>query len=964
MESGFKRLFLRKRSKSKPLVISEPLKDTFRQTAGYDGFAAGPPPTIGARPIKPSELKGKRKSFSHLRTKSVGVQEFRQLVHTDSVPRPRTAPGTQAPSTNHSELRQPNRASQDETRLPPNALQAPPEVPDLPKGLAERGGPKYFDLLQAAVSPLRAHPPAVFATPPFDFYNESIADRNSLYGKPSRLSVNEEVVEIASMQGDNNAAPTQTMDIQRASFDAMRASRNARFSASRSAGEGSGVNTPRSSAAEANDNATQSLPENVVKQDWSGSDWNGVQDTVLPQTPSEGRRMKRRSVRKTDVSSQLFPILQEKSSPIAAPVDNIPLLGSTKPLSGRKTSKTVPTAHTRENVSNARRTESPAILTLYPFEYELNQSAAADSMAIAAASHTPSKIHGCSASTDQTSSPRPDIAHDYVPPRISSDRSARKREKDKRHSRELVATAGRSNPEVVRVTNGASRMKTSSSRRMDLWAVDHGVKSDEDDDNGYDVGIEEAVTHQADPVQILRAAVVSANGYVYRGGDNVVLGKVLHHRPSRGLSQIEDDGSRLILPDATSPTGSEDQNGTSASPKAPSPTVFTASKSLIQHTLGGNGERPTASIPWRSPPDLDAAAASSLKVPPQATPEARTSLPKSEHAQEALASEVDLQGVQPETTQLPQLTSATTDPASSAVVQPYEDVARTNGYDRFMSSSPAIVTRDFAQPLTPPRVRPPEAIEKFQPRMRDGITTPIGSRHKNSTLGAYIHIRQQEFELESSDLDRSIAIKKAAAAKALLKLQQVMAMPTWEEEPNIGHPRAPMRLPSHWRDLSIEDGGPIAPSAIFRKVKIPVLTPPLSRHSTFSRREGHEAQHSPKNLMSKTAGEPLATSLQAAFNEALINEARKEDIASSGANLEFHERPWLEQRGRSDTTVPHTKGSHSRMGSAVSAASGTSAYSLPYHMVPARGSSMRDSVSSGGDFGDSPNFHVGESGWH
>lgn len=93
MESGLKRLFLRRKSTTKPPLISEPLSDTFRQTAGYDGITDGPHPTIGTRPIKPSDQKVKRKSSSHFQTKSVGIQEASQVLHTDTETRPRTAPG-------------------------------------------------------------------------------------------------------------------------------------------------------------------------------------------------------------------------------------------------------------------------------------------------------------------------------------------------------------------------------------------------------------------------------------------------------------------------------------------------------------------------------------------------------------------------------------------------------------------------------------------------------------------------------------------------------------------------------------------------------------------------------------------------------------------------------------------------------------------------------------------------------
>ncbi len=949
MELGFKNFFQRRRSKSKPLLISAPLADTFRQTGGYDEFAAGPAPTIGTRPIKPSEQNVKRKSFSHIKTKSVGIREFRHLVHIDSNVRPRTAPGTKPPDIDLPDLsnhRQQNRISLDETPMRCKSLHAPPNVPNLPKGLAEMGGAKYFDLLQAAVSTSKAKAPPVSTRTSFDYYNESIADRNSLYGKLPISAVDKDAAIASSTHRGKNASQTQALDAQRASFAVMRASRSAMVL-------GNGAGRDGSPVVGLKDDPARPHSKDTTRRDISGSEWNSTRNIVSPLTPSESRRSKRRSVRQTDLPAQLSPIPQEKSGPTMPPAAPPPPVNSSNLLSGRRRSKTVPTAPTLDVAPDQGQTESPAVLTLQPFEDGLGRSSAAESTLVSSGAFNLTNDHIGSASTDQVLATEPsNIASGYLPPRMSSDRSTRKRKKHKRHSRDRSNTSTSVRAEKMHNVKSPSRRKVTLPRRvMGLTANGPGKRSDEEDDNDYDIGIEEAVTHHADPVHILRASVISANGYAYKGGDNVVLGKVLHHRPSRRLSQMETTETSPTVKDLNLDTRSSGRDGTPASAEAPSPTSTTTR--LLQSS--------------HSP----AAANASLQVPEREPAEARTSLPKSEDFRKSPSSENNLHYMQSKTIQ-PRSSASTTNqtpPTSSpivtspAAIQHYADLPPISGNESSMPPSPGIVTRDFAHPKTPPRVYPAETVGRSQSVMTKDIATPIERNHENGSPGSYIHIRQEELERHSSDLDRSIAIKKEAAAKALLKLQQVMAMPTWDAPPNTGRPRGTTKIPKHWRDLSIEDGSPIAPSAIFKKVKIPVMPPPFSRHSTFSGQRQRDVGQSPESVMDGAAEGAPAPSLHHAVTNAPLSDAENVDAIVCAASLESPERRWLEHRGRSDTAVPEAKGSHSRMGSAVSANSGTSVYSLPYHMVPARGSSMRDSQSSIGDFGGSPRFHAGELGW-
>jgi hypothetical protein len=236
---------------------------------------------------------------------------------------------------------------------------------------------------------------------------------------------------------------------------------------------------------------------------------------------------------------------------------------------------------------------------------------------------------------------------------------------------------------------------------------------------------------------------------------------------------------------------------------------------------------------------------------------------------------------------------------------------------------------------------------------------------------------QEAMDPETLELERSIAIKKQAAAKALQRLQEVMAMPLCEVSVLRERPRANGNLPHHWRGLSIEDGGPVAPSAIFRKVKIPVQTPPLSRRSTRLDRRALEPVEDRKGkgraceeaeTVEAERSRPRQPNEDAddADND---DDDDDDDLVSPMAPWQSGQLPWAERRSRSQRSEPgmaaQVRRNHSRKGSMVSATSGTSGYSIPHHMIPARGSSMRDSFDgSVDDVGGSSRLSGGDSYWH
>ncbi|ERF75656.1 hypothetical protein EPUS_08809 [Endocarpon pusillum Z07020] len=968
MESGFKRFFLRKKSKSKLDLTKTPPLNTLLQTARYDEFAAGPAPTVGARPIKPSQKGMRRKSFSHLRAKSVGAREARQLGHSNSDARPRTAPNIQPPLLNGldpSNSSYQSGISQNETLVRSESMQTPPNVPELPKASAEMRGPKYSDLLQAAVFASKTKLPSEAKRTSFDRYNESIASRNSRYAGPPAILKNKGVVRDPPTHRDKSAPLTDSVDTHGASFGAMRASRDAKNPRTHAAAGRPGTGMPQASAAKVNDIVPAATANNAEREGPLKPGSGSPQDIVPPLTPSESRRSKRKSIRQTDLSSQLAPALPGQPAPL------VPLLDPSARLATRKRSKTLPDPARQDNVPDWRRIGKPAILTLKPFEAGSGELAAADSTLDSSISPGVSSTQPNITIEDLVSTPQPlDVTSADVPPRVSSNRSRRKRDKDKDHSRDLVGGPRNKVSEVVLRVRSASQEKATPSRElMDLTADGPARKAEDVNQNDYDNDREETIAPKADPLQALRASVVSANSYIQRGGDDVMLEEILHHRPSQSQPQHEIDSHPSTPGDVHLGAQPDKKDETSPAVDSHSPTGTTALNPALQPPALHLDVTPSDSRPAK-PPLKPSAANASPKVSQQEPALGRTNLPISTHRETSFSSEDILPRAEADTTQHPSSTQAiakapsTNSPSnndSAAVLQRHEDITPPSSME---DRVPAILTRDFAPSQVPPRGRAGEVIGGPQSTVAHELCTQKPEQNRSSRRGGSTHIGQAELGSQLSELDRSFAAKKQAAAEALLKLQALMAMPTWDETSTIDSLRESTKMPSHWRNLSIEDGSPVAPSDIFKRVKMPILSPPLSRHSTLSSQQGRGVRENPERPMNGRAEGTSTAPPDADLGNVSSIQVQEEHVITSTVPLESSEQLQNKRRGRSDTASSHARGSHSRMGSMVSAMSGTSAHSLPYHMVPARSSSMRDSDSGAGDVGESPKFRVGELGWH
>lgn len=404
----------------------------------------------------------------------------------------------------------------------------------MPKPLNRRSAPKYYDVLQAAVSASKMTAPPETTRAPFDLYNESIANRNALYSKPLRPSTKDDVLKVSSTQGGNHSASTQNADTQRASFDAMRASRNAKFSMKRPAVQESENRISGTSSASVHDHANQYRLEGIIEQDHLGTVRKNTRDMNIPRSPSEGRRTHREGGGASYVARQLSQAMPKNSISKRTAANPRPSSDSSKLYSDRETTKELSISdHTAEGYL----VTSPTALTLKPFEDGSNPLVPTDTTLHHPISYSRSKGQGNFTGDNQMLAGRHQgLAFDDVPPRTSSDRSARKHQKSKRLSQDLAITA--SGPKARNeqdVQSVHSKEAASSARSADLSGNKSVRESDEvfeDKRGNRNEGA--TTTHHADPVQMLRASVVPANDYSYRGGDNVIDGRVLNHGPRQG----------------------------------------------------------------------------------------------------------------------------------------------------------------------------------------------------------------------------------------------------------------------------------------------------------------------------------------------------------------------------------------------------------------------------------------------
>jgi len=216
MEASLKNLFLRRRSKSNPPTANNVPQESLQQTSSYAAVSSGPAPKVGTLPLKPSQEKQPTRSFIYTNAKSDGLREFRQTTESANVGRPRTSPGVKPffiGVSKPASSRMPSGSSSRGTSIDGGQVKGalPPPVPPLPKDLDIPRGPKYHDIMQFAS---KQH---ISRTT----FNEHIATRN--LGLPQK-SVDIFEAEVNQLSGGryNEYVAIRNIDIPRQSVDRLK----------------------------------------------------------------------------------------------------------------------------------------------------------------------------------------------------------------------------------------------------------------------------------------------------------------------------------------------------------------------------------------------------------------------------------------------------------------------------------------------------------------------------------------------------------------------------------------------------------------------------------------------------------------------------------------------------------------------------------------------------------------------
>jgi hypothetical protein len=95
MESGLKKIWTRQRRKSRSSPSVQDHHPQFELTTTYEGHVSGPAPQFGSLPVKPSQVQASTTQSRHKKSKSEGLQEFRRPGNGNTDVRPKSVGGIQ-----------------------------------------------------------------------------------------------------------------------------------------------------------------------------------------------------------------------------------------------------------------------------------------------------------------------------------------------------------------------------------------------------------------------------------------------------------------------------------------------------------------------------------------------------------------------------------------------------------------------------------------------------------------------------------------------------------------------------------------------------------------------------------------------------------------------------------------------------------------------------------------------------
>lgn len=171
-------------------------------------------------------------------------------------------------------------------------------------------------------------------------------------------------------------------------------------------------------------------------------------------------------------------------------------------------------------------------------------------------------------------------------------------------------------------------------------------------------------------------------------------------------------------------------------------------------------------------------------------------------------------------------------------------------------------------------------------------------------------------------------------------------------------------LPGHSRDLSLGEGGPVAPISRFSSVQTPnSVYQNKSNNSTYQSDTSAGERSSTREPLN--SGLTMTESISTSSIHSTLRHQNRNSLISNMSDIEGERSLPVDSapaptvpltsahdRGRTMKSRPSV---HGRMHSTASAGSGASAFSVPPQLVPERTSSIRDS--------DVPPFQIGDAGW-
>ena len=899
MEAGFRKIFRRRRSKSRTPHSNEFIRPPFQQSAND------------------------------------GVVEFRRAAEVVSAQRPNTAPGLKPVLLGTS---RPSISGEYKTfrlsfgrRGSSKSSAGPLDLPQLPSSINDVRSPRSLDVTNV-------FRPALPSQSDGSQYNEPIAARNVGVALVTDDYVRHAYIPSSKFQEEVAIRNAASPDIQRPSFDTTRASMDGRPQLSRRV---SSDRISLSSAEIYNPNSSRSrgrsLPRTI-----SQSSLARQRDSSLSRRQQSGVRSPHSTSLEQGKSGFASPaiaqeMLGERTSRPAplvfhSAVDPFAMYTRSDSLPAHRGAGDVSAAAWSRKRETAAHASRPLVWPLPPdrspsidFKAPLaNANSVADSTLLAS---------GVQAHNSDGFPWAPSPSSDQSP--TTTNEARMKKGKSRNNSYTSFPLTGSSNGEPTSPLSTSSRRSVVKRKRMvpgrtfiDLTGNDSDVFTDDSEHEDADNDFERVVTELVDPAKVLRASVVSAHDYTYQGSTAESLshdGLVI--RP-HGLFSSKYD---TLWEESASQTGSDRRS--SGYIQLPPP--FVPTHDLSGTTLGASKSIVKA---------LSQSAGSPVSVPDDPTADHIAGF---NHSTESAAPE--------------QIISVNPSPAktpfklSEAILYTTPESLKSNG--AIIPQPSGVSFRDFAvSPNTAnhsARVAPIQLRPALKKPSSDRASPP--NRQQAGNAGSAprkipnplirLHSAQPTYDT-SSTVDEVLASKKAAIEEVMSRLKKSLDE-TFIFSADTLTPSTPKKQrPDYLRDLSFEEGGPISPSSMFKRPK------PGESVAQSTNEERPSTPSSTATIVAvavSTDEAPLRPRRD--FSRPACPNRLSSGSGEASYSLQEDVRPDLLPRreasnGQAKRAQSVPARPYERSYSIGSVASSRSAHSVPFHMVPRRRSSLLKTSSA------------------